>query len=95
MEHRGPVLLLAFVAVLSGMLVAVAAGAQAPAEDPQAKEWQAIQQMLTKEHGICLEHCGGSASCENHCGKAHTTKMNREHNRLFGKPMPTADKSGY
>ena len=34
MEHRGPVLLLAFVAVLSGMLVAVAAGAQAPAGAP-------------------------------------------------------------
>lgn len=95
MKHRGSILLLAFMAVLIGPLVAVAADSPAPAAvDPQMNEWQTIQQMLTKEHGVCLEHCGGSGSCSQKCDKVRTTKMNREHTRLFGQPMPTTAKGG-
>ena len=98
MKHRGTILPLAILAVLIAPVVAMAAGTQppagSPATDAQMIEWQTIQQMLTKEYGICLEHCGGSASCENKCDKVRTTKMNREHTRVFGKPMPTTDKRG-
>lgn len=99
MRLQNPIYVLVFVVVLIGPLVIVAAEVNTPdcrsgGADVQTNEWQLVQQKLTKEYDVCLEHCGGKTSCENHCGKAHSTKMNREHTRLFGKPMTNTDKSG-
>jgi hypothetical protein len=98
MKHRGSVLVVVFLCFLLSSVLALAADSQpsaaSPADDSRMLEWQVRQQTLDKEYNVCLEHCGTNTACEKKCSKARTLKMNREHTRIFGKPMPTTDNGG-
>ena len=54
-------------------------------EVPEGKKqkWESIQNIVKREHSVCIEHCGNDPSCLDRCEKAYKSRLDREYKKLM------------
>lgn len=69
-----------------GVSVAKAMKNPQPAyEVPEEKrqKWESIQNLLERQYGVCIEHCGNDKTCLDKCDRAYETRLDREYKALM------------
>ena len=46
-------------------------------------KWDAIQKLLRKDRGACIEHCNQDRSCLDNCEKAYKSQLQKEYQKLI------------